>query len=347
VGSKFQHGGKIMSNLEARILKESEYNQWDQLVEQSEQGTIFHSSKWITTAAKNLNLDYTIIGVFTDSELIGGCFFYIKTIFHVFKIGYTGVPLTPFGGFVISQSRKKTKVRTSENREHEIISIILEKIQTFNLFIVKLTNSPALIDIRPLKQQGWIVGVYYSYILSLDNDIFLNVGKDVRRYVRLCQKNGIKAKKEYNPEILWGLIKLTYDKQNKNPPFQKEYLFYFTEMLIKNNLGEMYIAELPTGDAAAAVFVLFDGNGAHAWVGASDPQFRHTGVVSFIHFELITDLQRRGFQRINLMGGNVPQISKFFSNFNPKLVPYYSVVRIKGLGKIFNFYNRLLKNIWK
>jgi hypothetical protein len=34
------------------------------------------------------------------------------------------------------------------------------------------------------------------------------------------------------------------------------------------------------------------------------------------------------------MGGNIHQISKFFSKFNPKLVPYYAVVRIKGVKKI-------------
>ena len=55
-----------MSRSEARILTDSEYNQWDQLVERSGKGTIFQSSKWITTAAKNLHIDYIIIGVFNN-----------------------------------------------------------------------------------------------------------------------------------------------------------------------------------------------------------------------------------------------------------------------------------------
>ena len=70
-----------MSKIEARTLTESEFNQWDQLVEQSGKGTIFQSSKWITTAAKNLHIEYIIIGVFNNSDLIGGCSFYIKNRF--------------------------------------------------------------------------------------------------------------------------------------------------------------------------------------------------------------------------------------------------------------------------
>jgi hypothetical protein len=161
-----------MSKFETRILIESEYNQWDQLVKQSAQGTIFHSTKWITTASKNLNLDYIIIGVFNGSELIGGCFFYIKNIFHIFKIGYTGIPLTPYGGFVISIPNS-TKIREIEMREHEIIFLILAKIQKFNFFTVKIINSPNLFDIRPFIQKRWIEQVFYTYILPLDNDILI------------------------------------------------------------------------------------------------------------------------------------------------------------------------------
>ena len=113
MGSTSQHGGKIMSRSEARILTESEYNQWDQLVERSGKGTIFQSSKWITTAAKNLHIDYIIIGVFNNSDLIGGCSFYIKNRFHALKYGYTNIPLTPYGGFIISIP-KSSKIRASE-----------------------------------------------------------------------------------------------------------------------------------------------------------------------------------------------------------------------------------------
>jgi hypothetical protein len=325
-----------MSKTEVRLLKEIEYSQWDQLVERSDQGTIFHSSKWMTTAAKNLYLDPVILGVFKDAELIGGCSFYHKKKIHLFKMGYTKIPLAFFGGFVLSLP-KSTNVRTSEGREHEIISLILEKINTCNLTSITLINSPAFRDMRPFTWQGWKTGIHYTYILDLDTDIFSSITHDVRKSIRKAQKLGITVKKEYHPDIFWELTKQTYEKQNKIIPFQKEYLFNVMEMLIHNNLGEMWIAETSSGDTISSVFNVYDTHLAHGWTAANDPKFLDTGGVSLLLFETFKDLQSRGFHRFNLMSGNTPAFSKFSSGFNPRLIPYYSVEKTKGLGKLLPY----------
>jgi lipid II:glycine glycyltransferase (peptidoglycan interpeptide bridge formation enzyme) len=319
-----------MSKIEARTLTESEFNQWDQLVEQSGKGTIFQSSKWITTAAKNLHIEYIIIGVFNNSDLIGGCSFYIKNRFHALKYGYTNIPLTPYGGFIISIP-KSSNVREAEGREREIILLILEKIKTLNLFNVTIINNPALTDIRPFIRQGWTERVYYTYIMPLENDIFLHISHDVRKSIRKAQKIGINVKKEYNPQIYWSLTKSTYDKQNMNIPYQKEYLFSLMEMLLKNNLGEMWIAETPSGDPASAAFNLYDSDRVQGWVAANDPRFKDTQAVSLLLFEMMKEYQNRGFCSMNLMAGNLPNLSKFYSSFNPKLLSYYKIEKTASI----------------
>jgi len=323
----------IMPKIEVRLLTEIDYNQWDLLVERSEHGTIFHSSKWITTAAKNFHTDYAIIGAFDNSNLIGGCSFYIKDLFHFLRVGYTNAPLTPYGGFVLSIPTQKY-TRASEQEANEIVSEILKKIQSFDLSYVNLINSPALTDIRPFKLQGWRERVYYTYILPLDGDIFSSFSRNVRRNIQKAQKIGITAKKDFNPDIFWKLSILTYAKQKMKIPFRKEYLFNFMEMLLQNNLGEMWVAETPSGDAISALFILFDAHMSHGWVSASDPAFNSTGAYSLLLYEVFKDLQNRGFKRYNLMAANTPHLSKFYSGFNPQLTPYYGVERIKGIGKI-------------
>lgn len=333
-----------MSELEARLLTESEYNQWDQLVEQSKQGTIFHLSKWITTTANSLHLDYAIIGVFKDSQLIGGCSFFIKNKFHIFKIGYTSVPLTFFGGLVMSLP-KSTKVRESEQREHTIISSILEKIQTSNFFYLSLINSPDLIDIRPFKKQGWREHVYYTYIVSLENDIFKNLSSKVRTNIRKAQKLGITVKKEYNPDIYWELTKSTFGKQNMKVPYQKKHLFALMEMIRQNNLGEMWIARTPNGEPASADFIIWDNKQAHRWIAASDEQFKDTNATSLLIFEIFLDLQKKGFHDINMMSANMSNLKAFTTAFNPRLVQYYRVERIYGTGKLFELAG-IVKEMW-
>jgi len=326
-----------MSAFEVRILTEPQYDQWDHFVEQSVQGTIFHSSAWITTSSKMHNVDFAIIGVFNNSDLIGGCSLYIKNIFPGYKIGYTIDQLTPYGGFVIANPTS-VHVRESETRDHEIISLVLKKIRTLNLAKINLVNGPGLVDIRPFTRLGWRERVYYTYIMSLEKDIFLNVSHGARRSIRKAQKRGISIKKEYNPDIFWKLAIATYDKQKMNVPYKKDHIFTFMEMLIRNKLGDMWIAETPSGEPASAIFYIYDPHMVHGWLGVNDPGFKDTGAVSFILFETLKDLQKCGFHRFNIMAANTPHLAQFYSSFNPRLVPYYGVEKIQGLGKLSNMF---------
>jgi hypothetical protein len=313
-----------MSKIEARVLTDNDYPEWDKLVEQSKQGTIFHSSIWVTTAAEILHLNYTIIGVFRDGQLIGGCTFYLDKKFRIFITGYTDVPLFPYGGIVILDS-KSSNTKTSETREHEIIGLILEKIQTLGLSHVNLINSPALCDIRPFKYEGWREYVYYAYIKSLEHDIFLSFSPKVRTHIREARKMGISVRREYNPEVYWKLTESTYGRQNLKIPIQKKQLFAFMEMLVKNKLGEMWIAWTSDGEPASAEFLVWDAKRVYMWIAASDERFKKTSSTSLSQLEIFQNLQERGFREVNMMSGNMSNLSMFASSFNPCLVPYYRV----------------------
>jgi hypothetical protein len=326
-----------MAKSEVRVLLEPEYRQWDQLVEHSEQGTIFHSSSWIAAAAKMLALDFILIGVFKNSELIGGCSFYRKNLFFGYRIAYTANTFSPYGGFVL-ENPASTQVRENETRHHEIISLILEKIQTMNLAKINFINGPGLSDIRPFTRTGWKGRVYYTYIVPLENDIFSSISYGARRSIRKAQKLGISVKKEYNPDIFWNLAQATYAKQAMPVPYKKDHIVAFMEMMNRNNLGDMWIAKTPSGEPVSAVFYAYDPQMAHGWLGANDPAFKDTGSVSFILFESLAELQKRGFQRFNIMAANTPHLAQFYSSFNPRLVPYYGVEKINRLGKLSNMF---------
>jgi hypothetical protein len=313
-----------MAKPEARFLTADEYDQWDHFVDQSDQGTIFHSSKWMTTVAHFLHLHYAIIGVFDNSDLTGGCCFYINEIFHVYKRGMTDVRLSPYGGMVFSP-RKSKDIRANETKKYQVTSLILEKVRELNLLSIHLTNSPGLPDVRPFIWQGWKETVRYTYVLSLEGDIFSQVSHSVRQSIRKSKKFGMTVKKEYNPELYWQLTKSTWEKQGITVPYQKELLYALMEVLHHNNRGEMWIAETPSGEAAGAAFCIPDSRMVQGWDGANNPGFKETGVNSHLHFEMFLDLQKRGYHQHNLMAGNVPHLARFYSSFNPRLVPYYEV----------------------
>jgi hypothetical protein len=223
-------------------------------------------------------------------------------------------------------------------RNHEIISLVLKKIQTLNLARITLVGGPGLVDIRPFTQAGWRERVYYAYILSLEDDLFRHISHGARKTINRARKKGITVRKEYNPEIYWKLMQSTYEKQKREVPVQKDCLFSMMEMLHHNNIGEMYIAETSTGEAASVAFNAYDSQMGHGWQGANDPLFKDTGATSLLLFELFEDLKIRGFRHFNLMAANTPHLAQFYSSFNPLLVPYYGVEKTKGLGKLFTLF---------
>lgn len=275
-----------------------------------------------------------IFGYFKKDRLLGGCVVYSYKKFLFLSIAASNVQLTPYGGIILSPF-ESLKVRENENIQREIISAINnELVKNFN--IISLINSPGLSDIRPFVYQGWKERVYYAYVKSLDGDILLNVSRQVRTNIRKAHESGIIVKKEYDPEIFWQLVKKTFEKQNLKPPFQKEYVLGIMEMLINNNLGEMWIARTKDGIPASADFIIWDNRQAHRWMAASDEQLKGTSATTLLIFEILQDLQKRNFHWINMMSGNLSNLSAFNSSFSPKLIPYYKVEK-KSRNTLLNF----------
>ena len=52
-------------------------------------------------------------------------------------------------------------------------------------------------------------------------------------------------------------------------------------------------------------------------------------MTSHLFVEIFLDFQKRGYHQINLMAANTPHLARFYSSFNPRLVPYYEVKKIR------------------
>jgi hypothetical protein len=331
-----------MATFEVRILDRPDYSQWDHFVERAEYGTIFHSSSWITTAAEMHQFDPVIIGVFDNAELISGCSFYREDLYHFYKKGSTDETLTPYGGFIIPNPRS-THVRECESREHEIISLILEKIQLLNLSNVTLTNAPGLGDMRPFIRNGWKETVRYCYIFPLSCTIDEHISKKARWSINKAKKAGIVVRQKWDTELFWDLVLNTYKKQGTQPPFSRELLFAFLKNIKNTRCGDMWIAETSSGEPAAAEIFLWDSHMSYRWQAASHTDYKDTDAPTLLLFEVMNHVQEKGFKKFNMMAANTPNLAKFISSFNPELVPYYSVQKIRGIYRIPGIIRSLLR----
>jgi hypothetical protein len=315
-----------MANSGVRIVTPDEYPLWDELVRKSPQGTVFHMSTWITTCAELSSREAVLFGYYKNDQLVGGCSVYSYKKFHFLSIADSNAPMTPYGGYLLSPTQQES-IREKERIPHEIIfAINNEMIKKFD--IIALQNSPEMSDIRPFTWNDWKSSVYYTYYLSFEGNIEKNLSKDVQSNIQRARKNGITVKKENDSDVYCHLFSKTFEKQKVAPLVTNDVLSTMIDMIISNNLGEMWIARTPAGEPVAAEICLWDNKGAHSWSAALNPKFKSTGAASLVAVEFYQDLQRRGFRKINLMCGNTPNLAKFISGFNPCLVPYYRVQKM-------------------
>ena len=321
-----------MSEIEVRDLKRDEYKMWDELVEKSLHGTIFHSSDWLTTCSDLLNKKLKICGCFEKGELVGSCSLYIyKSKF--FKTASSTIEMTPYGGIVLAQS-PSTKIREQEQTYNNIIKSLCRVFDDEYFGYIQITNSPDFVDVRPFTWNGWNSKVHYAYYLNLDTDIEKNISKNVRWSIRKAIKNSITIKKLNNPSIYYELSSMTFKRQNQDLPVTKKFLENMIDLLKSKNTGEMWIAETPSGEVASAEIIVWDNKRAYRWSAASHTNFKDTGATSLLLYEIFKDLKNRGFKEINLMAANTPHLAKFISSFNPELVPYYSVEKTNLIFKL-------------
>lgn len=324
-----------MVSIEVRILKPDEYPIWNNLVETSPNGTVFHKSQWFSSFKNESQVETKIFGAFLQGYLVGGCVVHYRKVAGFFTVGTTTFPLTPYGGIILQPYSDK-KIRRKEKDEWSIISNLLLEIQKRKAQFLSLTMSPHVIDIRPYVWQGWKESINYCYIFPLSVNIRERISKNVLQAYNKAIKTGINAKQKWDKELYWNLTLNTYQKQGTVPPFSKEFLFSLMDIIQENQWGEMWVAETSSGEVVAAEIIIWDNFMAYRWSAASHEQFKHTGSTSFLLIEIMTHLQALGYKKVNMMAANTPHLARFISSFNPELVPYYTVLKSRGLYTILN-----------
>lgn len=312
-----------MEDLEVRELGKSEYKLWDDLVEKSPHGTIFHTSDWLEVSREVLNNNHKIYGCFQNNELIGGCSLFIKKTKGIFKMASSTCEMTPYGGIVLKES-PSTKVKKQVFDTHRIMNSLREFLcDRFDNIEIKL--SPDFLDIRPFTWNGWNSNVLYTYYIELDRDINIGISKDLKKNIQNALNEGMKTKRLKNSKIYYDLFSLVFKRQKLTTPVNEVFFNRVIELLESKKIGDMWVTETSSAEYVASQIRLWDKKRVYAWTGASDHSFRNLGSNSLIYYDVFKDLKVAGFKEINMMAANTQRFTDFITGFNPKLVPYYSI----------------------
>jgi hypothetical protein len=314
-----------MNKFDVVELSQSDLSQWDALVDDSSHGTIFHKTGWLNACARSLKKKVKIFGCFQDGHLVGGTSLFLENKkFGFVPVASSTCTMTPFGGFVLS-APLSAGVHKQETFSRKIIESLIREIKKEHFFSVRIQNSPDFLDIRPFIVNGWKSRVLYAYSVNLEDNLESHADLQVKKNIRKAEKNGITIESFSDISRYYTLFSEMNARKDLKIPAPKDLFTEIYSFISNFNCGEMVAAKTPENEMACAEIVVWDNKKAYRWAAASDARFLDSGAPSLLLFNILKRMQERGVPKINLMGANTTQLSRFLSRFNPTLVPYYQI----------------------
>jgi len=337
-----------LSKIQVRELGFKDYTEWDRLVNGSPQGTIFHYSDWLTAYKDLLNL--MILGCFNNEKLVGGCILNLHRDWLLKSAANFGVEqvVVPYEGVILGKNFKKTKIRAIERLYRDICEALSNTFSSQGLHLIRLVNSPGLVDVRPFTSIKWDSEVRYTYYLDLQTANLDNFSRDVRRNIKKGMSQGITIEKSDNAVIFFQIYVQMLKRKDQlvATKLMKKVFERIIPRLHRKGLGEMWIAKSSSGQAVSGEIILFDKKRAYGWLAATHSDYLGTGVSSLLRYEILLELQKKGFKIIDLVGADGWETSEFKAGFNPRLVPYYVVMKSSVEHRIASAINKIVTKLF-
>jgi hypothetical protein len=323
-------GGPGISDISVRRLGMDELPAWDAVVRSAPEGSIFHSSPWLSVMSRARGMDYKIYGCFDEGKLIGGCPLFFYQIGGLLHIGTSIPPMNPYGGIVFL-SQEGGSGRAREQRRQDAIRSLIGYMNAEDFDSLHIVNAPEWRDIRCFIWEGWQTNVLYTYYID---PAAVSLSRNAKRNVKKGTETGIVIRKSEDIDTFYKLFERTFQNRGMAPPLQKPLFRSIFETFHARGNCELITAQNPDGDVISGDFYLFDNRRVYRWAAATSHESKASGASFLLLSEAIREFKERGYREMNLMTANIPYLAEFTQNFSPNLVPYYGVTKKSAYLKL-------------
>jgi hypothetical protein len=309
-------------NYEIKLLnKEEDLKKYDQIVDLSKHGTIFHKYSFL----KKIYLSYNIkfYGIFFDNKLIGG----FPVPFYKKKM-IKSPPLVPYLGVFYCNLTflKKYKINTFEKELNNYLCSIFKS--------VIYVGYPLTIhhkDILPFIWSGVDYSVKYTYCVDLtknENEILSNFSNSVIRQIRKNKEKDIQVVEDDINSFL---------KANKNSFLKKKlnvkFDFYWKKIFetLKNKNVKIFTLKKNKIDSAS-IFLIWDNKQVYYLGGGINKN--SSNEMAYLFYKSIIYFKNKNIPLFNFEGSLIPSIENYFRKFGGDLYPIFV---IKKSNFLINF----------
>ena len=316
---------------------------WDQFVETSPQGSIFHRWDFLKTVERHSKYRFLPYCVYSGEEL--------RCIFPFFI--WRDRPLTylcsppplhtqiPYLGPAFDPSVQALKATAKEKVLNQVTDEVCREIDRIAPNFVSIATVPNFIDVRSFIWKGYREHLSFTFTIDLEkslDEIWASFSKGCRQQIRRLNT--------YSPEI---------QQTNDVSPLLDIWRPRFSELGMKVPLlSDSYLKELvATFPQDVTVYnLIIDGKLAtaiaccalqkeryHTWIGMVNAR-KDLQVIEYLNWEVVKRAKSEGFKKLDL-GVSDAGPARYKSKFNPALEPFWTLNKTDTLHKIHSAYKKL------
>jgi lipid II:glycine glycyltransferase (peptidoglycan interpeptide bridge formation enzyme) len=340
-----------MVDFKVKIEKEGAIKQWDDFVDFSTTGSLFHKTAWLEAAAEETKTELIrILGFWGENIFIALPIFVKRSM--GFKVAFSPPPkcLIPAMGLVISNDNVKQD--GFEKKYFRAVDSIEKFIKSrLKVDYIRIVNSVELNDIRPFRWNNYRADPNYTYFINLNGDEkkkFENMKGQVRQHIRRAQKYSdlqIVSGDRRDYSDLIKLVRDRYSDQNLSLPVSDIYMKKIFDEYYNTNLF-MIKAVQNNKHLLTGIVLLKYKNKIQFWIGGIPPKEKFVGINEFLHWNVIKENLNTNFKYYDLVGANTEHLCRYKSKFNPALRLYFTVEKGNLKGNLLKlFYSKFfIKN---
>jgi len=325
-----------MSEIEVKVANEEELKKWDEFVDSTQMGTIFHKINWLRAAESHTKSKfYPLIG-YKGEELIAIFpIFYIRK--HFLKMVFSPPPKCeiPYLGPIFINIEKMNQIKIES-----ILNNFIES--SLNFFINKLkpdycniASPPGMNDLRSFIWNNFRVYPRYDYVVIIEkpNMLINDFPRTLRQNIRKMEKEDIHVYIGSIDDVkkIHQLITKRYEEQNMKFPASIDYLLEIYRNFSPQNMKTFVLKY--KGNIIGGVIKLIYKKIIFDWIGNPKVDILRGAPNDFLHFNIIKWAYNEGLEKYNLIGANTKRLLKFKKKYNPILELSFvsEKTNIKGL----------------
>jgi Acetyltransferase (GNAT) domain len=311
-----------MSHL--RVESSIDFDEWDDFVDRSKQGTVFNTSSFLMSSGCQPNIYYVKKG----NECLAGIAITTRkdSAIEPFSLAqyFNSVLFAP----IRHSTQYKRQILEFESSE-VLIRAVLEEYGEFHAI-----HTPFYRDVRAFLWHNYHeqnkgvfnIDVLYTAILNLhrdDNeDLYSAISTRRRRDLRKFS-NEITIEESQDIDLLDSLHCMTFERQGLVLlDEERELLRSVASGALHLGFGNLTVAFV-NGDPASAALFLADSKTYYYLIGANNPDYRYTGVSTQLMWHNIQYALEKGFSFLDFVGANSPRRGDYKLSFNSVLHPYF------------------------